>query len=564
MTVSLSHTADMSNTMKSANEDRYARKLRGGYYTPGLIARFLTSWAVRSPDDVILEPACGDGVFVEEASLLIRDGDGTVTAIEIVESEAVKAQNRGGPNTDIVVGDIFEWWHSTGGHEGKFDAVLGNPPFLGYHSFPSHTRDLAFTVMRQEALNPTKLTNAWLPFVVLATRALRQGGRLAFVVPVELLQVNYAAELRRYLVSRFGTIRLILFRSLIFEGLQQEVLLLLAERDDNRPAELRIDEVATVDDLDSLLTVGPLGERSSSTRTIADPTDHDKWTQYLLDTRTIGLMREVKRSGAIPRLGDYGTVNVGVLTGNNKFFVLTAQRAKEAGIDQWCVPLVSQARQIPHPILTEADWRHLRDRNDHVLLFNAGEDRRCALPDPVREYISAGERAGMNSGYKCRARSPTWWRLPKLWVPDVFMIRHIHEAPRLAANTTDATCTITLLRQRVNPGVDAAAVATAAMNSMTLAFSEIIGRSYGGGVLDLPPREASALPIPLIGNGFPSHEVDQLVRQGAGVERVADTVDKLTLQAMGLPHEDINLLRTAWRTLSLRRRARGRTRRTSG
>ena len=34
------------------------QKLRGGYYTPKLIADFLASWAIRSPADEVLEPSC--------------------------------------------------------------------------------------------------------------------------------------------------------------------------------------------------------------------------------------------------------------------------------------------------------------------------------------------------------------------------------------------------------------------------------------------------------------------------------------------------------------------------
>jgi hypothetical protein len=33
-------------------------------------------------------------------------------------------------------------------------------------------------------------------------------------------------------------------------------------------------------------------------------------------------------------------------------------------------------------------------------------------------------------------------------------------------------------------------------NSLTLAWAEVCGRSYGGGVLELEPREAEELPIP--------------------------------------------------------------------
>ena len=94
------------------------------------------------------------------------------------------------------------------------------------------------------------------------------------------------------------------------------------------------------------------------------------------------------------------------------------------------------------------------------------------------------------------------------------------------------------------------------MNSMTFAFAEVMGRSYGGGVLDLPPGEASALPFPVMNGIFPTEEMDSILRSGGGVEDVADVVDRLTLRPMGITQDEIGLLRSAWRVLSSRRKRR--------
>ena len=40
---------------------------------------------------------------------------------------------------------------------------------------------------------------------------LRTGGRLGLVLPAELLTVNYAAEVRKFLTERFAKVRLVLF-----------------------------------------------------------------------------------------------------------------------------------------------------------------------------------------------------------------------------------------------------------------------------------------------------------------------------------------------------------------
>lgn len=44
------------------------QKLRGGYYTPKPTADFLARWAIRTSTAEVLEPSCGDGVFLEAAA----------------------------------------------------------------------------------------------------------------------------------------------------------------------------------------------------------------------------------------------------------------------------------------------------------------------------------------------------------------------------------------------------------------------------------------------------------------------------------------------------------------
>ena len=44
-----------------------SEKLRGGFYTPEPIAAFILKWAFNGNKELdILEPSCGDGVFLKE------------------------------------------------------------------------------------------------------------------------------------------------------------------------------------------------------------------------------------------------------------------------------------------------------------------------------------------------------------------------------------------------------------------------------------------------------------------------------------------------------------------
>ncbi len=45
-----------------------AQKLRGGYYTPLDLAAYITRWTLEKNPKTLLEPSCGDGVFVQALS----------------------------------------------------------------------------------------------------------------------------------------------------------------------------------------------------------------------------------------------------------------------------------------------------------------------------------------------------------------------------------------------------------------------------------------------------------------------------------------------------------------
>src|SRR5215218_2886670 len=58
----------------SASDSLVARKARGAFFTPPAIARFLTDWAIaKNPKARVLDPTCGDGVFLLAAGDRLRE-----------------------------------------------------------------------------------------------------------------------------------------------------------------------------------------------------------------------------------------------------------------------------------------------------------------------------------------------------------------------------------------------------------------------------------------------------------------------------------------------------------
>jgi adenine-specific DNA methylase len=511
-----------------------ADKVRGGYYTPQPAARFLAHW-VREAGPRIVEPSCGDGAILRELSAL----SDRVRGVELIAEEAAKARQF----APVDAESLFTWL--AGAEPGGCDGVAGNPPYIRFGNWAPDQRDPALELMRREGLRPSRLTNAWVPFVVASAALVRDGGRVGLVLPAELLQVGYAAPLREFLLGRFSEITLVTFERLVFDGVLQEVVLFCGVAGPG-PARMRTVHLADADAL-----AGADLEVDSAPALLHEK---EKWTKYFLDPAAIRLLRALKASPAMTRLGSVADVDVGIVTGRNSFFTFTDAQAGELALRPHCVPLVSRSAQLSGLVYDgDCRARDLAAGHRTWLLDAPPEPADAALVAHVR----AGEAAGVHRGYKCSIRTP-WWITPSLWMPDLFLLRQIHRVPRLTVNAAAATSTDTVHRVRLAPGVDAKALAAVFHNSVTFAFAEILGRSYGGGILELEPREAEQLPVPPPSAGAElACDVDLLLKANE-IDKALDLVDRRVLiDGLGLSPDVVTQCRAAWVSLRDRRTRRG-------
>lgn len=548
------------------------QKLRGAYYTPQPIADFLARWAIKSPGDTVLEPSCGDGILVESAiKALIESGAGKqeavnlVQCVELEQAERLKTLERiralgGRPQeANLHLGDFFSYSKDNLADSDllaicdqrptvSFDVIIGNPPFIRYQNFQEEHRKPAFEIMQRAGLSPSRLTNSWVPFVVAASFLLSEKGRLALVIPAELLQVNYAAELRRFLSDYFRQITLVTFQKLVFEGIQQEVVLLLAERSGNGISGIRTIEMEGMDDLADY-------EHTDFVHRELKPMDHstEKWTQYFLSKKEIGLLRELKKHPQLTESGKVIDVDVGIVTGQNQFFVLNATQAKALSLKKFTRRLVSRSGHLKGAVFSEADWQSNAEQNLPAYLLDLPDKELSTLNEAARKYVEFGQDADFDKGFKCRIRN-RWHVVPSVWEPDAFMLRQIHAYPKLILNQAKATCTDTIHRVRFRNGANHHLVVAAFLNSLTFAFSEVVGRSYGGGVLELEPNEAEKLPLPLNNaEALDLAELHELLLADRIME-VLELTDKILLiDGLGLSRKEVLAVRAIWQKLRDRR-----------
>ena len=536
-----------------------SRKLRGGYYTPLELAQYLVGWGLRQDTKRILEPSCGDGNFVLAILQYLANMptlSPNITAIELIPAELNKAQARttdfkkNGAEIEWIGQDFFEAYSHLK-QNSNFDLIVGNPPFIRFQYFDDDSRNLAFGHLRYAGYKPTKLANAWAAFVQLSIELLQEGGRLAMVVPAELLQVKYAHELRDRLAMQFEHIVIVGFKQLVFPEIQQEVVLLLAEG--KRETSHLTSNIHTVEFEDGaeLLRLNSLSDTVAHT-----PAKHSrvgmKWTSLFLDETTFAALDEAENAAGLTPLGQIAEVDVGIVTGRNSFFILTEAQQAEFQAASLTVPIIGRTSALKTTCFNKADFGEYQKQYPSFLL-NLNGVAYEALPPEIKEYLKSGEQEDIHRGYKCRIRK-RWYDVPSIYIPDAFLFRQIHRYPLLVVNEAKAASTDTIHRVRVKDGVNIRLLATVFFNSLTLAWAEVCGRSYGGGVLELEPREAEELPIFYNDHiAIDTERVEALLRQDQAYEAL-DYCDNIILKNhLGFDNFMITKIRHAWEQLRDRR-----------
>lgn len=216
-------------------ENETEQKLRGGYYTPLDLAVFLADWVKEISPRRILEPSCGDGIFFDALAKVGGVSQVDITGFELEENEAAKALERskslGLSSVTVYPEDFLQWaLGSFGIADRQFDAVLGNPPFVRYQYLPEQFQVRAERIFKEFGLPFTKHTNAWVPFVLASIALLRPGGRLAMVIPSEIIHVTHAQSLRTYLSRECQQLVIVDPEELWFSDTLQGAVILMAEK----------------------------------------------------------------------------------------------------------------------------------------------------------------------------------------------------------------------------------------------------------------------------------------------------------------------------------------------
>lgn len=496
------------------------RKPFGAYYTPRNVADTLTQWAIRSTADVILEPGFGGCGFLESSQSRI-EALGSANPFSLIygcdkDENAFKIlghKTGAGDHDKRFLLDDFLRLHPKDFRVPGFDVAIGNPPYVSLHAMSPDQRASAIEAMSLGKFKLDKRASLWAYFVLHALTFLRQQGRCAWVLPSSYLHAAYADDVRVQLTNRFSRVLEITLEQRLFsaEGAKEKTVIVLAEGYELPSSEHCVQRFHATDAEELADIVSSLTNKTTRlTEGFSSPTEE-----------ATALIGQVKNKLVCRQLGKFLDVKIGIVTGANDFFIKGEADWKKLGVGSTSIrPILPKFNQVPGLALTANDLQENRKNELKCLLLDVSESSRKSKK--VAQHLASfpPDKHAKNATFKKR----TCWYYPDDGrVPHAFLSYMCDHGPRLALNPANTTSTNTIHRVYFYDDVDdirRKAIAISILTTVTQLSAELIGRSYGSGVLKLEPNEARRIDIVLpdvldverVTKTF--NDIDKLLRQG--------------------------------------------------
>ena len=157
----------------------------GQYFTPEVVANFMLDLADIDKHSKILEPSCGEGIFLQ---LLENKGFNNLTAYEI---DTELAQDFACVRYESFISAIINE---------KFDLIIGNPPYIRWKNLEESLKnELSTNIIWNKYFN--SLCDYLYIFILKSIELLKENGQLIFICPEYWMSTTHSLSLRNYMVD---------------------------------------------------------------------------------------------------------------------------------------------------------------------------------------------------------------------------------------------------------------------------------------------------------------------------------------------------------------------------
>tara|TARA_R110000772_G_scaffold52444_3_gene120230 strand:- start:61 stop:1767 length:1707 start_codon:yes stop_codon:yes gene_type:complete len=531
--------------MLSKLETEAEIRFTGAVYTPYPIAKALVAKALplcEVKNLKILEPSVGDGSFIE-ALLEHEMCFDNITAVDIDDVVIQKLskfyRKEKSTSLSFVSSDFLDFVSAN--NNADYDLIIGNPPFIRKHNFSKNFKEKLVDLSKEANYNLKYMQNAWAAFVVASEMLLAAKGILALVLPYELINVGYGKKLISEIFSRFEQVDIYVPDEKAFKSIDQDAVIVIAQKKNRGAKGIRICRATDLENLDAI-SQHKLETHSSNDMSL-------ELVSFLLPRKTTSSLKEIREN--FQKIGDFCTSAPGLVTAANDFFILTENDTRKYGLSNWVKPVLKKGSYLTkRPIFSQEEMCDLSAKNlpTNFLYFDPVDS--VSKDANAQKYIEYGESLGINKRYKCRQRQD-WYKVPLGKIAEGFFFKRSFYYPRLCINEAKVLTTDTAYGISCFENYSMKGLCFSFYNSITQLFAEIDGRFYGGGVLELTPKEFRGLPV--LYHEPSKEEFDAFLAVHDASEDISKSLldfgDQWLSENSSFTAKDMNMYRQAWDTL---------------
>lgn len=525
------------------------KKDLGAFYTNKCLSDTICAWAITSPDSTVLEPSFGGCSFLRSA----RD------RLVSIGSETSLSQLYGCDiDTDafLHLANVFERLVDIEKfHEGDFldqdfpaawpelfGSVVGNPPYIPYQKIPVEQREQVLKQLSLLGLNLDRRASLWAYFVALSIPYTETGGRAAWVLPSSFLYANYSKRLRSFIANNFAETRAFELkeRQFLLEGTEEKTIVVLCKRklnqaQDGAATDIPLERCHGAKDLPAAIQRWDTGKTKDVSYCGTSIIDN------LSNTPSV-LVKRLQSHKSCRKLSEFLGVKIGLVTGNNRFFLLNEHDREALNIEpSELIKILPRFHFASGMNYSDADQEDLIQSGGKGYLVSA--DNPDCGSDHVRMYLDQYDEEQIASCSTFKKRS-VWCKSDDGAPPDAFFPVMQHHGPKLVLNDGGYNCTNSIHRVYFKENLsktDRKLISLSLLSTFSQISAEFCGRSYGSGALKHEPREAERIEVLIpelhhrtVGAAF--DRVNRMLRDG-NLAEARRFVDILLLYAIGL--EDV-------------------------
>jgi type I restriction-modification system DNA methylase subunit len=511
----------------------------GQYYTPPPIIELITEMCIKSPDDKVLDPGCGSGGFLVKAYHKLKDlkkkenpfADDAKLHEEILNqlygidinpfpaqlssiNLAVRNLKVTSRNINLVVSDFFKVKPSISIIPQGLDVVVTNPPYTRQEEmeYKDQIREEALTYSDGSKIPLDARAGIYAYFFTHSAKFLKNHGMMGQITSDTWLDVGFGEDLKRFFLDHFKIQAIIWYDVRAFEkALVGTCITILKKEDESKEARenntvkfVRIKKAMPTEEI--VRTIETAKEDFENERigvTVKKQKELEPKYKWGIFLRAPTIYFKISNNNKVTELGKIASVRRGITSGANEFFYLDKEKIKLWSLEkEYLKPIVMSPKEMK----IEVDPR---DLSQWVLVVHKSKEELSKENANVLKYIQWGEetdttiKGGKKGGSVAKGfhnlstvkSRKLWYDIGERESAPILRSRRIWERCVYLLNKAHALANDSLYEIRPKNKNDIVVLAGILNSSITALISELEGRFYGGGVLELEVYETKVMTV---------------------------------------------------------------------